>query len=122
MAKVVDKPFLRDDGCVNDGTGQVFDSPDQFVGLKITHLRSVDLVAGCPVFIFLYGLKKELCRIYATPHGDLPGGVHFPLNAVGTWEWQRRICVPNRFIQQGRHADENLSRAAFLRGFVTRIR
>eukprot|EP00171_Calliarthron_tuberculosum_P006188 IDg6188t1 len=85
MAKVVEEPFLRDDGCIDDGT-------------------------------------EGACRIYATPHGDLPGGVHFPLSTVDTWEWQRRICVPNRFIQQGRHADENVARAAFLRSFVTRTR
>eukprot|EP00171_Calliarthron_tuberculosum_P022268 IDg22268t1 len=40
MAGSQNEPFIRHDGDVDDGHGQVFDNPSQFVGLKLTRHRA----------------------------------------------------------------------------------
>eukprot|EP00171_Calliarthron_tuberculosum_P011096 IDg11096t1 len=91
MAEGRNEPFIRHDGDFDDGNRQVSDKPSQFVGLKLTKNRSVDLVSRCPVFLRPYGLDKDQCALYSTRYGDFPGEVYLPLGAVPTFEWHRRV-------------------------------
>eukprot|EP00171_Calliarthron_tuberculosum_P011097 IDg11097t1 len=69
MSECQNEQFICHDSDSDDGNRQVYDIPSQFVGLKLTKNRSVDLVSHCSVFLYLYGLEKALYALSSTRYG-----------------------------------------------------
>eukprot|EP00171_Calliarthron_tuberculosum_P002080 IDg2080t1 len=63
MATPQTELFVRHDGDVDNGRGQVFDNHSQFVGLKITRHREIDLFPITCVSAPLQAEQASLCSV-----------------------------------------------------------
>lgn len=48
--------------------------------------------------MFPHGLDKSLSDAYVNVRGRLPGVVNLPDAAINSWEWQRRVCIPDEYL------------------------